>query len=169
MQSAHEENMPVPAENPVARQLELAKASLAETEEATRQAEAELDNIRRRVQEDVSRANKYAIEGFAESVLPVKDSLETALTVPTPTTASIQEGVGLTLKQLDAAFARNKVEEIDPQPGERLDPAQHRAIPVVPARQDADTIVSVLQRGYRIGDRVLRPALVTVGERRGEG
>lgn len=165
----HDETMPVPAENPVAKQLELAKASLAKTEQAARRAEAELDHINRRVQEEIARAHKYAIEGFAESVLPVKDSLETALRIGMPSTEAMQEGVAITLKQLDAAFAKNEVSEISPLPGERLDPALHKAISVVPAEQAANTIAGVLQKGYRIGDRVLRRALVTVAQERPGG
>lgn len=156
-----------PHEVVLAEQLALARTSLAELEEATRRAEAEIDTIRRRVLEDISRAHKYAIEGFAEAVLPVKDSLETALRIDTPSVASLQEGVAITLKQLDSAFARNALVVIDPPPGARVDPALHKAISMVPAPQSANTIVTVLQKGYMIGDRLLRPALVTVAQEKG--
>jgi molecular chaperone GrpE len=148
----------------VAEQLATAQASMAELSEAMQHAEAEVENIRRRILDDISRAHKYAIEDFAAAVLPVKDSLETALQIQTPSVEAMQQGVALTLKQLDAAFARNRLVEIDPAPGERLDSVRHRAISMVPAPQSANTIVSVLQKGYQIGDRVLRPALVTVAQ-----
>jgi molecular chaperone GrpE len=168
MPPLHAEQFPVPVEDPFEQQLAIAKASLAEMQEATQLAEAELDNIRRRVLDDVERARKYAIESFAETVLPVKDSLETALQVETPSAESAKEGVELTLRQLASAFAKNQLQEIDPAPGERLDPARHKAISVVPgAPADANTVAGVLQKGYMIGDRLLRPALVTVGPERG--
>jgi molecular chaperone GrpE len=160
------ERAPVPAGDALAEQLAVARASLADMAEATLRAEAELDNIRRRVLDDISRAHRYAIEAFAEAVLPVRDSLETALQVDTPSVESAKEGMALTLRQLEAAFAKNKLTEIEPEPGERVDPALHRAISIVPAAPSANSVVSVLQKGYRIGDRVLRPALVTVARER---
>jgi molecular chaperone GrpE len=94
----------------------------------------------------------------------VKDSLEMALKLETPSVESLKEGVEMTLKQLSAAFERNKLIEVNPQPGEKMDPMRHQAISMVPADQAANTIVSVLQKGYMISDRLLRPALVTVAQ-----
>ena len=125
-------------------------------------AKAEAENTRRRAEEEVSKARKFAVEAFAESMLPVKDSLEAAIAIPAATPDQLLEGVHATLRQLSAALVRNKVLEINPAPTTRFDPHQHQAISVVPAAQEANTVVSVLQKGYLIADRVLRPALVTV-------
>ncbi|MDO8439108.1 MAG: nucleotide exchange factor GrpE, partial [Telluria sp.] len=118
--------------------------------------------VRRRAQEDIARAHKFAIESFAETLVPVKDSLEMALKVETPSIDSLKEGVEMTLRQLSTAFEKNRLVEINPQAGEKLDPMKHQAISMVPAAQDVNTIVTVLQKGYMIADRLLRPALVIV-------
>ena len=125
-------------------------------------AKAEAENTRRRADEDISKARKYAVESFAESLLPVKDSLEAAIAMPDAKVEQVLEGVHATLRQLSAALDRNKVLPIAPPAGTKFDPHQHQAISVVPADQDANTVVAVLQKGYLIADRVLRPALVTV-------
>ena len=145
-------------------QLAVANAKIAEMQDAFLRAKAEAENMRRRAQEDITRAHKFAIEGFAEAMVPVKDSLEMALKVETPSVDSLKEGVDMTLKQLASAFEKNRLLEINPQPGDKLDPMKHQAISMVPAEQDANTIVSVLQKGYMIADRLLRPALVTVAQ-----
>ena len=138
------------------------EARLAEMSDAYLRAKAEGENIRRRAEEEVSKARKYALEGFADSLLPVKDSLEAALAIPSATPEQLLEGVHATLRQLSSALERNKVLEINPAAGTRFDPHQHQAISVVPAEQEANTVVTVLQKGYLIAERVLRPALVTV-------
>lgn len=143
-----------------------AEAKAAQMEDAYLRARAEGDNTRRRAQEDIARANKFAIEEFADSLVPVKDSLERALAVDTPSLESLKQGVDMILKQLASAFQKNRLIEINPAPGERLDPDRHQAISMVPADQDANTIVNVLQKGYMIADRLLRPALVTVSQNR---
>jgi len=102
------------------------------------------------------------VESFAESLLPVADSLEAGLAIKDATAAQINEGAQATLRQLIAALERNKVIAINPEAGAKFDPHHHQAISVVPAEQDANTVVTVLQKGYLIADRVLRPALVTV-------
>lgn len=138
------------------------EARLAEMSDAYLRAKAEGENIRRRAEEEVSKARKFALEGFADSLLPVKDSLEAALAIPAATPEQLLEGVHATLRQLSSALERNKVLEINPAAGTRFDPHQHQAISVVPAEQEANTVVTVLQKGYLIAERVLRPALVTV-------
>lgn len=148
-------------------QLEEAKnQAKAEAEAALKdqllRAAAEVQNARRRAEEDVSKARKFALEGFAESLLPVIDSLEAGLATSDATVAQIREGSELTLKQLLAALERNKVVALAPAQGEKFDPNFHQAISAVPAQQEADTVVSLLQKGYTIADRVLRPALVVV-------
>ncbi len=138
------------------------EARHAEVSDAYLRSKAEVENIRRRAEEDAAKARKFAVEGFAESLLPVKDSLEAALAQPDASAQQVLEGVHATLRQLASALERNKVIEINPPAGTRFDPHQHQAISMVPAAQEANTVVSVLQKGYLIADRVLRPALVMV-------
>lgn len=140
-------------------ELELKHAEMAD---AYLRSKAEGENIRRRADEETSKARKFAIESFAESLLPVRDSLEAALAQPDAGPQQVLEGVHATLRQLISALERNKVLEINPPASTRFDPHQHQAISMVPADQEANTVVSVLQKGYLINDRVLRPALVTV-------
>jgi molecular chaperone GrpE len=125
-------------------------------------AKAEVENARRRADEEISKARKFAVEAFAESLLPVADSLTAGLAIADATTEQLREGSEATLRQLKSALERHKVIEINPATGTKFDPHQHQAISVVLAEQEANTVVSVLQKGYLIADRVLRPALVTV-------
>ncbi|MES2384911.1 MAG: nucleotide exchange factor GrpE [Pseudomonadota bacterium] len=147
-----------------AAQAELAvlQAKNSELADSYLRAKAEAENARRRADEEVAKARKFAVEGFAENLLPVIDSLEAGLQQPDATAAQIREGTEATLKQLKSALERNKVVEINPAASAKFDPHQHQAISMVPAEQEANTVVSVLQKGYLIADRVLRPALVTV-------
>jgi len=138
------------------------QARHTELSDAFLRAKAETENTRRRSEEEVSKARKYAIESFAESLVPVKDSLEAAIAIQNATPEQLLEGVHATLRQLSQALERNKVLQISPPAGTKFDPHQHQAISMVPADQDANTVVAVLQKGYLIADRVLRPALVTV-------
>ncbi len=138
------------------------KAQNADLAEQFLRAKAEAENTRRRAEEDMSKARKFAVESFAESLLPVSDSLEAGLAVQEATREQLREGSEATLKQLKSALERHKVVQIDPPVGAKFDPHQHQAISMVPADQEANTVVSVLQKGYLIAERVLRPALVTV-------
>ena len=138
------------------------QAQVSALNDAFLRAKAEAENVRRRADEELSKARKYAVESFAENLLPVMDSLQAAIAQPEANTAQVLEGVHATLRQLSAALERNKVIELAPPAGTRFDPHQHQAISVVPADQEANTVVAVLQKGYLIADRVLRPALVTV-------
>lgn len=138
------------------------EARLAEMSDAYLRAKAEVENTRRRSEEEISKARKFAVESFAESLLPVRDSLEAALAIPDAKPEQVLEGVHATLRQLGSAMERNKVLEINPAAGTKFDPHQHQAISMVPADQEANTVVTVLQKGYSIADRVLRPALITV-------
>ena len=131
-------------------------------------AAAEADNVRRRSQEEVSKARKYGIEAFAQSLLPVRDSLELALNADAPSIENMREGVEVTLRQLAQAFEKNRLVQIDPA-GQKFDPNLHQAISVVPGEAAnppvaPNHVVLVLQKGYMINDRVLRPALVTVAQ-----
>ena len=150
--------------NPPSLETQLAELQARHTEasDAYLRAKAEAENTRRRADEEVSKARKFAIENFADSLLPVKDSLEAAIATPDAPLAQVLEGVHATLRQLTAALERNKVLVIAPPAGTKFDPHQHQAISVVPAEHEAGTVVAVLQKGYLIADRVLRPALVTV-------
>lgn len=141
-------------------------SQVADLQDQVLRALAETENIRRRAEDEVAKARKFALESFADSLLPVKDSLEAAIAahaggqIATP--EQMLEGVHATLRQLAAALERNKVLEINPKAGVKFDPHQHQAISMVPAQQDPNTVVAVLQKGYSIAERVLRPALVTV-------
>ncbi len=138
------------------------EARLAEMSDAYLRAKAEVENIRRRSDEEMSKARKFAVEGFADAMLPVMDSMEAAIARPDARVEQVLEGVHATRRQLAAALERNKVLEINPAAGTKFDPHQHQAISMVPADQEANTVVAVLQKGYSIAERVLRPALVTV-------
>lgn len=146
----------------VEARLAQAEQKAAEMQDAFLRARAEMENVRRRAQEDVAKAHKFAVEGFAQSMLAVKDSLEMSLMVDAPTVDSIREGVEATLRQLTQVFEQNKLVAVVPERGEKLDPMKHQAISTVPSEQDPNTVVEVLQKGYTLADRLLRPAVVTV-------
>ena len=145
-------------------QAELAtlQAKSADLADQYLRAKADAENARRRAEEEITKARKFAVEAFAESLLPVADSLEAGLVIKDATADQIREGAQATLRQLLAALERNKVLAINPTAGAKFDPHQHQAISMVPSDQEANTVVSVLQKGYSINERILRPALVTV-------
>ena len=155
-----------PADPTPEQKLAELEARHAEMADAYLRAKAEAENTRRRAEEEIAKARRYALENFAESLLPVTDSLEAAIALPDATPQQLLEGAQATLRQLLAALERNKVVAIDPPAGTRFDPHQHQAITVVQlppeSQQQPNTVVTVLQKGYLIADRVLRPALVTV-------
>ena len=150
----------MPSMEEMLREVEL-KAE--EHHDAWLRAKAETENMRRRAAEDVDKARKFAVENFASELLAVKDSLEAALAVESPSVENLKDGVELTLKQLVAAFGRNNLHDIDPI-GEKFDPHQHQAIQMLESDQPANTVVTVLQKGYRLNERTLRPALVMVAK-----
>lgn len=150
------------ASQDLAQRLSELEARHAEVSDAYLRSKAETENVRRRSEEELSKARKFAVEAFAESLLPVMDSMEAAIAMPDAKPEQVLEGVHATLRQLNSALERNKVMQIAPPAGSKFDPHQHQAISVVPADQEANTVVAVLQKGYLIADRVLRPALVTV-------
>lgn len=143
--------------------LKAAELQAAEHHDAWLRAKAETENMRRRAAEDVDRARKFAVENFASELLAVKDSLEAALAAESPSVENLRDGVELTLKQLTAAFGKFNLNDIDPL-GEKFDPHLHQAIQVVESDQPANTVVTVLQKGYRLNERTLRPALVMVAK-----
>ena len=141
----------------------LAELKAEEHHDAWLRAKAETENVRRRAQEDIAKAAKFAIERFARELLAVKDSLEAALTAEAPSVESMKDGAELTLKQLVAAFEKSNLSEVDPL-GEKFDPHFHQAMAMVEADQPANTVVTVFQKGYLLNDRVMRPALVAVAK-----
>ena len=141
--------------------LAAAVADLGKARDEWLRSRAEIDNVRRRSQEDVAKAHRFGIEGFAADLLAVKDSLDAALAVENTSIESFKQGVELTARQLDNAFEKSAIKAIAPQ-GERFDPHRHQAISQVDSDQEPGTVVAVLQKGYLIHDRVLRPALVIV-------
>jgi molecular chaperone GrpE len=143
--------------------LAAAQAKAEENHGLYLRALAEMENVRRRTRDDVSKAHKFAIESFAESLVPVFDSLEKALHEGSASAATLREGVEITLRQLRSAFERARLTEINPI-GEKFDPNRHQAISAVAGDGSVapNHVVTVLQKGWLIADRVLRPALVTV-------
>ncbi len=157
---------PTAASTDLQAQLAALQAKYDELNDHYLRSQAEVQNARRRADEEVQKARKFGIESFAESLLPALDSLEAGLAHTNGSAEQIREGTEATLRQLQSALERNKVKVVDPAPGTPFDPHQHQAISMVPApegsTQAPNTVVTVLQKGYTIADRVLRPALVTV-------
>jgi len=135
-----------------------AQAKIEQQRDSMMRAVADAENARKRAQAEATNAQKYALERFAEGLLPVVDSLEAAVK------SADTSGVELTLKQLKGALEKSSVREIDPKPGERFDPYRHQAMAAVPSEAEPNTIVAVMQKGYALHDRVLRPALVSVAK-----
>lgn len=143
--------------------LKQAELAAQEHHDAWLRARAEADNIRKRAQADIANARKYAIENFSSALLAVKDSLEAALATANITFDSLKNGVELTLKQLNVVFEKFNLTEIDPA-GQKFDPHRHQAIGMVDSVAEPNTVVQVLQKGYLLNDRVIRPAMVMVAK-----
>ncbi|MBL8375773.1 nucleotide exchange factor GrpE [Accumulibacter sp.] len=143
--------------------LQQAQLKSDEYHDAWLRAKAETENVRRRAQEDIAKAAKFAIDRFARELLAVKDSLEAALGIETASVESLRSGTELTLRQLVSAFEKSALTEVNPI-GEKFDPHRHQAISVVESEHEPNTVVTVLQKGYLLADRVLRPALVIVAK-----
>jgi molecular chaperone GrpE len=154
-----------PAERPKSLEelLAEAQARIEQQRDAQLRALAEADNARKRAQADIAAAGKYAVERFVQDLIPVIDSLEAALATESEAD-SLRSGVELTLKQLRAAFDKAKVTEVSPAPGEKFDPNRHQAMAAVEADAEPNTVVSVMQKGYLLHDRLVRPALVAVAK-----
>ena len=144
-------------------QLRQTELKAAEHHDAWLRAKAETENVRRRAQDDIAKAGKFAADKFAQAMLPVKDSLEAALATENATLESLKQGVELTLKQLVSAFQGANVTEVNPL-GEKFDPNKHQAISAVEADGEPNTVITVLQKGYLLHERTLRPALVVVSK-----
>lgn len=146
------------------RLLAEAQARIEEQRDAWMRALAETENVRKRAQADIAAAHKFAVERFVESLLPVCDSLEAALGSAEASPESLRSGIELTLKQLRAALEKAHVSEIVPAAGERFDPHRHQAISMVEADAEPNSVIAVMQKGYSLHERVIRPALVTVAK-----
>ena len=141
--------------------LRQAELRALEHHDAWLRAKAEADNVRKRAQVDIANAHKYATENFASDLLPVKDSLEATLAAENATLEALKSGVELTLKQLTTVFEKANLKEVNPE-GQKFDPHRHQAISMLPSDKEPNTVINVLQKGYLLHDRVIRPALVTV-------
>lgn len=149
-------------------QLEEAQAKVKAWEEEYLRARAEMENLRKRSAQEVLNAGKFAIEGFAEALLPVADSLEMALTLEHQTLEGLKGGVELTLRQLQQAFQKGRLTAIHPV-GEKFDPNRHQAVSMVDGNAQnppvpSNHVVQVMQKGYMVAERVLRPAIVVVAQ-----
>jgi len=147
-------------------QLKKAELAAAEHHDAWLRAKAEADNVRKRAQVEIAAAHKFAVEYFSAELLAVKDSLEAALATESATVEGMKSGVELTLKQLESVFEKFNITEINPV-GEKFDPYRHQAISTVESDAEPNTVVQVLQKGYLLHERVIRPALVTVAKSTG--
>jgi molecular chaperone GrpE len=143
--------------------LKKAEAEAAEMREAWLRARAEAENIRKQAAVDIGRAHKYAIDRFAGDLLPVKDALESSLAVENAPSEALRAGVELTLKELEAAFGKAQIVEIEAA-GRKFDPHRHQAMAMVDSPEPANTVVQVFQKGYLLNDRMLRPAMVAVAK-----
>lgn len=143
--------------------LKAAELQAAEHHDAWLRAKAETENVRRRAQEDIAKAGKFAVERFAGELVAVKDSLEAALSNENQSAEALKSGVELTLKQLVSAFEKSNLNEISPL-GQKFDPHKHQAISQVEADGEPNTVINVLQKGYVLHERVIRPALVVVSK-----
>ena len=152
-----------PAGGDVEQRLKQAEQAAQEHRDAWLRAKAESDNVRKRSQTEIANAHKFAVENFAGELVPVKDSLEAALASENPTVEAMKAGVELTLRQLKAVFEKFNLKEIDPL-GEKFDPHRHQAISTVDSDAEPNSVVQVLQKGYLLHDRVIRPALVIVAK-----
>lgn len=152
------------AAQPQSEEVARLQVALNDLQDQLLRARAEVENVRRRAQDEVGKASKFAIEKFAAALLPVKDSLESALTTENQTLDNLREGVELTLRQLESAFSTGGLVEDNPL-HQKFDPTRHQAISAVPTPDaEPNTVVTVLQKGYLINERVLRPALVMVAQ-----
>lgn len=164
-EGAVQDSAPVDTSPSLEEQLRAAELKAGEHHDAWLRAKAETENVRRRAQEDIAKASKFAADKFAQAMLPVKDSLEAALATENATIESLREGVELTLKQLVSAFQGANVSEVNPL-GEKFDPNRHQAISAIEADGEPNTVINVLQKGYLLHERTMRPALVVVSKAR---
>jgi molecular chaperone GrpE len=147
----------------IAALLQKVEAEAAELRDAWLRARADIDNVRKQAAADVAKAHKFALERFASELLPVKDALESALAAKGASADALSAGVELTLKQLNAAFEKARIVEIDAA-ARKFDPHKHQAMAMIESDEPPNTVVQVFQKGYLLNDRVLRPAMVAVAK-----
>ena len=155
-----------------AQDLEEARTQIEELKELHLRARAEAANIRKRAEVEMVNVRKFALEGFARELLTVKDSLELARAVDLEAdtsndsiAAKVVEGLDLTIQQLESTFARFSIEEVSPEPGDKLDPEQHQAMTIEETTEiEPNRICRVIQKGYLLHSRLLRPAMVIVAK-----
>jgi len=164
VQPPQHENRAENAGKPLEQQLAEAQAQAESSRDAMLRALADAENARKRFQAEAASAQKYALERFAESLLPVMDSLEAALANPEASPQALRDGVQLTQRQFSQALEKARIVAISPLPGERFDPHRHQAIATVESDSEPNCVVAVMQKGYQLHERVLRPALVTVAK-----
>lgn len=162
IQTGQKEDSPLSLEH----LLKEAEIKAAEHHDAWIRAKAETENIRKRAQTDVANAHKYAIENFSTELLTVMDSLDAALAIENASLENFKNGMELTQKQLMNAFDKFGIKIIDPK-GEKFDPHQHQAMCAVDSELAPNTVVQVMQKGYKLHERVIRPALVMVSKTQG--
>ncbi|PKO24250.1 MAG: nucleotide exchange factor GrpE [Betaproteobacteria bacterium HGW-Betaproteobacteria-8] len=162
-ETAADENQAAPSEKTAEERIAELEAQLAEQQAAVLYTKAEGENIRRRAMEDIDKARKFALEKFSGELLAVMDSMSAALNIENATVENYKNGVELTAKQLLSVFEKFNIVEINPA-GEKFDPNKHQAISAVESEAESNTVVQVLQKGYTLNDRVLRPALVMVAK-----
>jgi molecular chaperone GrpE len=172
---SNQENSATPEQNPehapaqpevmpsLEEMLQAAELKSQEHYDAWMYAKAETENIRRRGHQEAESARKFAVEGFSSELLAVKDALEAALAIENASMESLKSGVELTLKQLATVFSKFQIQEVNPL-GEKFDPHQHQAMAMVAADAEPNTVVMVMQKGYALHGRILRPALVSVAK-----
>ena len=139
------------------------EAELAESKASVLYVKAEGENIRRRAMDDIDKARKFALEKFSNELLAVKDSLDAAVLIEATDVQSYKDGIEITIKQLASVFEKFNIAEVNPM-GEKFDPNRHQAISMLEGAGEPNTVTTVLQKGYTLNDRVLRPALVMVAK-----
>jgi len=165
-----EQSTPQPEQEATTENTQTPEARIAELEAALEEAKANVlytkaegENIRRRAMDDIDKARKFALEKFSNELLAVKDSLDAALLIEATDVKSYKDGVELTSKQLASVFDKFNIAEINPV-GEKFDPNKHQAISMLENSGEPNTVINVLQKGYTLNERVLRPALVMVAK-----
>lgn len=164
-QIAYDEKDIMESEDQLLEQLKLAEKKAEENWELLLRTKAEMENLRKRTEKDLENAHKYGMEKFVSEMLPVKDSMELGLAAQDVTVESLHEGMKLTMNMLNTAFEKLGVKEIDPQ-NEPFDPELHQAM-TMQATDDVepDTVIAVMQKGYQLNERLVRPAMVVVSKK----
>ena len=151
--------------NEASKEINELKEKIVKLEADILYSKAEAENQRKRSLEETEKSRKFAVERFSQEILLVKDSLDAALIIKKATLEDYKNGMELTKKQLIDIFGKFGIEEIDPV-GESFDPNYHQAMSMIETKDEPNKVLSVMQKGYKLNDRVLRPALVTVSKQK---